>query len=269
MEQCLRHENVMFLENENKECQTIWADVVLALDRGESLNSWNRRLWESRVAYYTGLHDQIGDHEKVSYWLAFYLYLLERSMAKQYLIASFEQMILKNNRDCLSTHYRLLSAIEAKAGNLDLAVRKYAITAITEEEKLNVKTFYRLLKEGRSDLVKANIFKLNQDYLSAIRVLMDSDDPEADRHLLPNYLNTYRWDEALNLLEKKELLITEQYFVDGIRGILQRIRGKRHEAIHLLLRASVQDWKVLSSIAEIDQWEQAMKKTIRRLNDVK
>lgn len=269
LEQCLRHENVMLLQNENKECETIWAEVISAMDQSESLDPWKRRQWESRVAFYKGLHDQIGDHEKVCYSLASYLYFLERSMAKQYLTASFEQMILKSNRDCLSTYYRFFSAIEAKAGNLDLAVRNYAITAITDEEKLNVKSFYSLLEEGRKDLVQAGIFKLNKDYLSAIHVLMASNDPEASRYLLPNYLNAYRWEEALNLLEKMELPVTEQYFVDGIRGILQRIRGKRHEGIHLLLRASVHDWKVLSSIAEIDQWEQAMKKTIRRLNDVK
>jgi hypothetical protein len=211
----------------------------------------------------------MGDNEKVCYWLASYLYFLKRSIAKQYLAISFEQMILKSNRDCLSPYFRFFSAIEAKVGNLELAVRNYAITAITEEEKLNVKSFYSLLEEGRKDLVQADIFKLNNDYLSAIHVLRASNDPEASRYLLPNYLNAYRWEEALNLLEKAELPVTEQYFVDGIRGILQRIRGKRHEGIHLLLRSSVHDWKVLSSIAEIDQWEQTMNKTIRRLNDVK
>lgn len=269
LDQCLLHENVMLLQNDNKECETMWNGCVLALDQGESLDPWKRRQWESRVAYYKDLHEQFGDHEKVCYWLSKYLYFLERSIAKQYMEISFEQMILKNNTDCLSTHYRFLSAIEAKTGNLDLAIRYYSITAITDEEKLNVKSLYSLLEQGRTDLVQAYIFKLNKDYQSAIQVLMASNDPEASRYLLPNYLNSYRWEEALSLLEKMELPVTEQYFVDGIRGILQRIRGKRHEGIHLLLRASVRDWKVLSSIAEIDQWEQVMKKTIRRLNDVK
>lgn len=269
LEQCLRHENVMLLLNENKECETIWNGCVLALDQGESLDPWKRRQWESRVAYYKDLHEQIGDHEKVCYRLAKYLYFLERSIAKQYLEVSFEQMILKNNRDCLLTHYRFFSAIEAKTGNLDLASRYYAITAITDEEKLNVKSLYGLLEKGRTDLVRAEIFKLNKDYQSAIHVLKALEDPEVSRFLLPNYLLTYRWEEALNLLEKMELAVTEQYFVDGIRGILHRIHGKRHEAIHSLLRSSVHDWKVLSNIAEIDQWEQTMEKVMRRLSDAK
>ncbi|WP_162139926.1 hypothetical protein [Bacillus methanolicus] len=267
LEQCLCHENVMLLQNENKEYETMWPEVLLALDRGESLVPWKRRQWESRVAYYKDLHEQIGDDEKVCYWLSLYLYFLERSIAKEYLSISFEQMILKNDRDCLSTHYRFFSAIEAKAGNLDLATRNYAITAIADEEKLNVKSLYDLLEQGRTDLVQAEIFKLNKDYQSAIRVLKSSSDPDASRFLLPNYLHTYRWEEALNLLENMELAVTEQYFVDGIRGILHRIRGRRHEAIHLLLRASIHDWKVLSNIAEIDQWEQAMEKVIRRVSD--
>ncbi|MBB6447368.1 hypothetical protein [Bacillus benzoevorans] len=269
MEQCLRHENVMLLQDENKECETIWTEVILAMDQDQSLDSWKQRQWESRAAFYKDLHEQVGDHEEVCYSLASYLYFLNRSLAKEYLTISFEQMILKNKKECLSQYYRFFAAIEAKAGNLDRAVHNYAISAITEEEKLNVKSFHRLLEDGRKNLVQAGTFKLNQDYLSAIRVLMISNDPEARRYLLPNFLNTYRWEEALNLLEKMELPVTEQYFADGIRGILQQIRGKRHEGIHSLLRASVYDWKVLSSIAEMDQWDQAMKKTIRRLNDVK
>jgi hypothetical protein len=268
LEQCLRHDNVMLLENENKECEAIWAEAVMALGRGEPLDPWKQRQWESRLAYYKELYDQVGDDEKVCYRLALYLYFLGRSIAKHYLTISFEQAILKNYRDCLSTHYRFFSAIEAKAGNFDLATRHYAITAITDEEKLNVKSLYGLLEQNRTDLVQADIFKLNKDYRSAIHLLKASADPDASRFLLSNYLHSYRWEEALTLLEKLELAVTERYFVDGICGILNLIRGKRHEAIHLLLRASVHDWKVLSNFDEIDHWEHGMGKVIRRLNDV-
>jgi hypothetical protein len=269
LEQCLRHENVILLQNENKECKTMWPEVVLAIDRGESMIPWKQLQWESRIAYYKEIHGRAGNDEKVCYWLAFYLYFLERSIAKEYLGASFEQMILKNYKDCLVTHYRLFSAIEAKTGNLDHAARYYAISAISDEEKLTANSLYILLEQGRTELVRAEIFKLNKDYQSAIRLLTTSDDPEANRLLLHNYLHAYRWEEALHLLEQIELEVTERYFVDGIRGILHLIHGRRHESIHLLLRASVHDWKVLSNIAEMDQWEQAMEKSIRRLSDAK
>ncbi|WP_156043250.1 hypothetical protein [Paenibacillus sp. UNC451MF] len=256
LEQCFRNDNVFYLPNDARETQ-LWSEAVRALDRGEPITPWKHRQWESRAAYYNGLYEQWGDHETVCYLLASYLYLLKRASAKIFLAASFEQMMMKDHADCLRTHYRFFSAMEAQAGKSDQAIRIYAVTAFTEDEKRSVQLLNELLEKGRHDLIQAEIYRLNEDYCSAIQSLQAFGSRDADRFALSNYLLAFRWEEALRLLERTGVPAGERHLAEMLRGTMHLIRGRRHQAIQSFLRGSISDWRALNSMVEVEQWDQA------------
>ncbi|WP_282938435.1 hypothetical protein [Paenibacillus sp. RC67] len=267
LEQCFRHENVLYLPNEAQETK-VWEEAVRALNRDEPTVPWKHLQWESRATYYRKLHKQWGEHETVCYLLASYLYLLEQPSAKHFLAVSFEQMMLKDHPDCLRSHFRFFSAIEAQAGNLDHAIRIYAITAFNEEEKRSVQTLYELLDKGKLDFIQAEIFRLNDDFHSAIRTLQQaSGDSDADHFILSDYLLAFRWEEALRLLDRIGVPADERHLADMLRGTIQLIRGGRHKAVQSFLRGAVSDWRALNSIAEVEQWDQATRSVLGGLYD--
>ncbi|KIL40212.1 hypothetical protein SD70_15485 [Gordoniibacillus kamchatkensis] len=255
LEMCFRYDHVLYMPNDIEESGTVWTEAISAKLRGESTDVWMHRQWEAQAAFYRNWHERIGDHETICYLLASYQYLLGRSSAKSYLSLSFEQMMIKEFTDCLRTHYRFFSAMDAKEGDLEAAVRVYAITALTDEERSRVRVLQAYLDQGRTDLAKAELFRLNDDYRNAIGTLLRSDDPEAGSHLLRCYLPVYRYQEALQLLERIRKQTPERYLADLLRGTLDMLSGKRHEAIHAFLRAAAKDWLLLGHMAELERWE--------------
>lgn len=169
----------------------------------------------------------------------------------------------------LSTQpFPVFSAIEAQAGNLDHAIRIYAITAFNEEEKRSVQTLYELLDKGKLDFIQAEIFRLNDDFHSAIRTLQQaSGDSDADHFILSDYLLAFRWEEALRLLDRIGVPADERHLADMLRGTIQLIRGGRHKAVQSFLRGAVSDWRALNSIAEVEQWDQATRSVLGGLYD--
>lgn len=266
LEHCFRHDHVLYLPNDAGAAK-VWEEAVRALHYGAPLGPWKHLQWEARAAYYSRLHEQWGDHETVCYLLASYLYLLEQPSAMAYLTASFEQMMLKDHPDCLRSHYRFGSALEAQAGRLEQAIRVYAITAFSEEEKSSVKSLYELLDKGEPRHVQAEIYRLNEDYRSAIRILKACDASDTGTQLLSNYLLSFRWEEALRLLDRTGIPAEEKHLADVLRGTFHLLGGRRHLAVQSFLRGSVSDWRALNSMTEVEQWEQATRNVMEGLRD--
>jgi len=274
LEQCLRRDGVILLHGDDplsygmvtnpqdqilflQDYEALFVQAVSALNRGNSFEQWVKKQWELRERYYRSLNEQIRQHETVNYLLASYLYLLNDAAAEQYLTISFEQMLLKDFTGCLHSHYRFFSAIEAKKGDLAKAVRIYAISAFSEAERNRVRLLESWLEQGEDRLVKAELFRVNEDYRAAIRLLKEMNSPESDNLLLQNYVQTFRWEESLPLLDQSRLSDDDKTVREVLQGTVHLIHNERHLAVRTFLRASVRDWNVLSRIAEMLQLEQA------------
>ncbi|OPH61214.1 hypothetical protein BC351_14820 [Paenibacillus ferrarius] len=258
LELTLQRDSVFLLRDSEELVQ----GAIMSMFKEESLEQWVTKQWEDRKRFYLSLHEQQGLHETICYLLASYLYLLGDATAKLYLGFSFEQMIQKEYSQCLNTHFRFFSAIEAKAGDLEKAVRIYEITAITQEEKKSMENIRSWREQREWGLIQADIFRANDDYRSAIKVLEDmgsKNSLQAATMRLQNYLHTFRWKDALALLDNYDLSDENRITAEVIRGNIQLIHNKHHLAIRTFLRASIEDWNVLTNLNEIVALEQAAK----------
>lgn len=236
--------------------------AIISMFKGEMLQEWVTKQWEARKQFYLTMHEQQGPHETICYLLASYLYFLGDASAKSYLGISFEQMIQKEYSQCLNTHFRFFSAIEVKAGDLEKAIRTYEITAITHEERKSIENIRSWQEQGEWRLIQAEIFKANDDYRAAIKVLEDmgaKNSLQAATMRLQNYLHTFRWKDALALLDNYALSDENRITAEVIRGNIHLIHNKHHLAIRTFLRASVEDWNVLANMNEIVALEEAVK----------
>lgn len=284
LEQCLRKDGVFLLYGDSplsygvvmnseeqilflRDYEALLVNAVSAMIRGDAFDQWVMKQWEMREQYYHALNEQIRHHETINYLLASYLYLLNNASAEKYLAISFEQMVLKDYSDCLHSHYRFFSAIEAKKGDLEKAVHIYSITAFSEEERKKAQIMESWLRKGEYPLVKAEIFRVNEDYRSAIHLLEGIQSPESDNLLLQNYFQSFRWEDALRFLERSLLSDNDKIVCEVIKGTVHMINNRRHLAVRTLLRASVRDWNVLSNIAEMMHLEQAEKDVIGRMGN--
>lgn len=169
-----------------------------AVNSGETYLDIQRRL---RTRFYLSMCAKLPGEPSVHYLAASYLYLQGDETAAQLLAQSFELMLLHNYTDCLHSHYRFFSAIEAKQGNLALAVRQYEITAFTDEERARGMQMKQWLHGGEAQqgLLCAELMTVNEDYAAAIELLGQLPEPEAQQRLLHNYIATFQWEKALQL----------------------------------------------------------------------
>lgn len=245
-----------------------------------------------RTEYYKALCVNMPGQPAVHYLAASYLYLLGEYAAMPYAKRAFELMLLQGHCDCLHSHYRFFSAIEAKNGNLDLAVSQYAITAFTSAEKAKAEELRRWLEAGGEyrELVRAELFRVNEDAGAAVRILERSALPEAGPLLLQSYLDAYQWEQALALLHKESgdaadaaagdakplspadglaeaSVGAEAFPLSVVEGTLNLLHGRRHAAIRSFLRAAGADRQARPLFAEMADLEEALQRLRGRSSD--
>lgn len=278
LEQSLRRECVIYLGGDQQESygitfqgerlyfltdyELLWSRAIENLWQEQSIlsSSWVTIQLELRADYYMSMCAKLPSQPVVHYLAASYLYLLGDSSANRYLAQSFELMVLYEYLDCLHSHFRFFSAIEVKTGELEMAVQQYTITAFTAEEKLEAERLQGWLHSEQYELVRAELFRLNEDEAAAVRILSSLNSSEAKLLLIQNYIRTFQWEKALEL--QREL----EGSVDGImEGTIHLLHGRRHEAIRSFLNAAGQDnqaWPLLSEMADL---EEAIRRLRRRV----
>lgn len=279
LEQCLRREGVLLLHGENpltyktvthrqdtlflNDYETIWFEVISCLNKGNPFHQWVSVQWEIRCKYYTDLVEKYPYHAAISYLAASYLYLLGRSSeGVPYLVNSFEQMILNDYLDCLHSHYRFFSSIAAQEGDLEKAIRVYAVSVYTEEEQMKVREMWNWLEQGKGELVKAEIFRLNEDYASAIRTLIPLNTSESKLLLRNNYVQTCCYEEVMNITEEVSLSYVGDYelsYVDLqlIKGTVHMLHNKHYEAVTAILKAATIELSSLQWLTEMSSYEES------------
>ncbi|OXM85069.1 hypothetical protein [Paenibacillus rigui] len=268
MEQCLQRDAVFWIETapavtqeeqaHHMEQEQILDQALAAFSCGEPLELWVTKQWEARERYYTGLHAVLGPHETISYLLASYQYFLGRPEARDTLTVSFEQMLLQDFHDCLHSHVRFFSAMEARFGSLEKAVRQFEITAFSAEDRALTAKLYQWLQQGWPELVKAELYRVNEDYRSAIQLLERMpEEGQAPLLKLQNYIHVFRWEEALTFIDRSLLPLGYPAAEPILRGTLHLIHNRRRMAITDFLRESMKDWHALSHLDDMAAFEQA------------
>lgn len=271
-----RGERLLFLSD----YEAVWTRALTELWNPpvSSAEPWPEIQLRHRADYYLSMCSKLPQQPTVHYLAASYLYLLGDESAVQYLTQSFELMLLHNYTDCLHSHYRFFSAIEAKRGNLALAVRQYAVTAFSAEERAVAAQLQHWLDSGQSELLQAEIFRVNEDGAAAIRMLAGASAPEAKPLLLQNYIDTFQWEKALELQHETDnaageaadtaalagaasgngaaVSILQQMPV--IEGTLHLLYGRRHAAIRSFLRVAGADQGARALFAEMADLEEAV-----------
>ncbi|MNO12152.1 hypothetical protein D3C76_17560 [compost metagenome] len=245
-----------------------------------------------RADFYVSMCEKMPGQPTVHYLAATYLYLLGDEAAGRYLAKSFELMLLHDYTDCLHSHYRFFSAIEARKGNLALAVAQYEITAFTEEERKTALQMRQWLESGQSGLLQAEIYRVNEDIAEAIRILENLSCPEAQPLLLQNYITSFQWEKALQLqresgfsggdagsiplpdgavLPGSAILPASAVLLAGtgipvyggiqlpvLEGTLHLLHGRRHAAIRSFLRVAGAGGEARTLFAEMADLEEAI-----------
>lgn len=274
--------------------EAIWIQAVTELWKPASpgAEGWLFIQHRLRADFYVSMCGRMPVQPTVHYLAATYLYLLGEEAAGRYLARSFELMLLHDYTDCLHSHYRFFSAIEAKKGNLELAVAQYEITAFTEEERKTAMQMRQWLDNGQSELLQAEIYRVNEDIAEAVRILENLTCPEAQPLLLQNYITSFQWDKALQLQRESGLSGSEAGNIplpDGavlpncathpasavllagteipvyggiqlpvIEGTLHLLHGRRHAAIRSFLRVAGAGGEARTLFAEMADLEEAV-----------
>ncbi|PQP84380.1 hypothetical protein C0Q44_07340 [Paenibacillus sp. PCH8] len=109
-----------------------------------------------RADFYRQLRAKAGAHETISFLLAAYEYLLEDTRAMNSLQEAFAHAVMNGRSDCVTSHYRFLSAIHARAGQLENALRVYGISAGDEQDRHHYEQLCRWLEAGKINLYERN-----------------------------------------------------------------------------------------------------------------
>ncbi|WP_438494736.1 hypothetical protein [Paenibacillus sp. IHBB 3054] len=305
LEQNLRREGVVYLSGDSLLSYGIIrrGDRLFFLSGYEAI--WTRalgELWQPsagshvswldiqrrhRAEFYLSMCEKLPDQPTVHYLAASYLYLLGDEAASRYLTQSFELMLLHDYTDCLHSHYRFFSAIEAKQGHLELAAAQYAITAFTDEERARAAEMQNWLDHGQKELLQAEICRVNEDSAAAIMILSGSSYMEAKPLLLLNYIETYQWEKALQLQREMEAssdagvgtaagtppparggaAAAASQQLPVIEGTLHLLHGRRHAAIRSFLRAAGADHQARPLFAEMADLEEAVGRLRGRVDE--
>lgn len=152
----------------------------------------------------------------------------------------------------MTTHYRFLSAIEAKTGELERAVSTYGITATQPEETAIYQNLLDLLERGERELVRANLYLLNDDYKSATALLLKMPTELARRTLFQAYMRMGELERAVQLVVQTDLFsINDRHDYCLLAGTVEAMKANRHEAIHYFLQAATYDYKAIAHILEL------------------
>lgn len=270
LEQCFQRDSVFFLHSDNHltyDIQAVKGDPLLLRDyevlfrdaiatmlnsNNQSLNDLVKSQWRLRIEHYHQLVGNIAARETAYFLLAVYHYLLGGSDARSYLLQSFEHTLLAGHANSLTTHYRFLSAIEAKAGELARAVSTYGITATQPEETAIYQNLLDLLERGERELVRANLYLLNDDYKSATALLLKMPTELARRTLFQAYMRMGELERAVQLVVQTDLFsINDRHDYCLLAGTVEAMKANRHEAIHYFLQAATYDYKAIAHILEL------------------
>lgn len=281
-----REERLYFLSDFeafwNRALMELWQPP--AFSGSDSGSGWQDIQRRHRTAFYISMCARMPHQPSVHYLAASYLYLQGDEAASLYLAKSFELMLLHDDLDCLHSHYRFFSGIEAKKGNLELAVRQYEITAFTAEERARAAQMRQWLNGGETqqELVRAELFTVNEDGAAAVDLLSRLSGPEARGRLLQNYIGTFQWEKALELsgeIEAEANAAAENTGLAGIagpgspggdgasqsavqlpviEGTLHLLHGRRHDAIRSFLRSAGADQGARQLFAEMADLEEAV-----------
>ncbi|OAB47017.1 hypothetical protein [Paenibacillus antarcticus] len=287
LEQCLRREGIFLLSGESpltygmvnhrqdtlflNDYEMIWFEALSCMNKGERFEQWTYVQWEIRCKYYVDLGATYPFHATISYLAATYLYLLGKSSdAGMYVVNSFEQMVLHDYLDCLDSHYRFLSSMAAQVGDLEKAIRIYAVSVYSEVDQMKVIEMRLWLDHGEDDLVKAEIFRLNEDYASAIRTLKPLNSSESKSLLRDNYMQTYRYEDALRLTEEGSLsheMDSEISLVNSllIRGTIHMLHNRPYEAVKAILTATTVELSALQWLTEMSSYEESAERMLRSI----
>ncbi|MBD7970035.1 hypothetical protein [Paenibacillus gallinarum] len=210
--------------------------------------------WTKRKAHYRAMREQNGPHETFSFLLAVYHYLLGEQEALHYGEEAFLQAVVSGQHQSLISHYRFLSAIHAKLGNLQTAASIYGITAFGETEAKQYENILSLLTQDQEALARAELLRLNDDYGAAISIIQQLPADNHNRHLLFHmYRETGQLELALSQVQSSDLLAAEdRYLFRLLCGNVEAIRGERHAAIRLFLEAAAEKEEALVHIAALE-----------------
>ncbi|WP_342562894.1 hypothetical protein NST84_25500 [Paenibacillus sp. FSL R7-0345] len=293
LEQLLRRSGVVYLSGDDPlsygmirrgerlyflaDFEAVWKKALEQLWCPQETNAeeepWAKIQLRQRARYYLSMCKKLPQQPTVHYLAASYLYLLGDGCAAELLTQSFELMLLHDYTDCLHSHYRFFSAIEARRGNLELAVRQYEITAFTAEERAVSAQLQHWLESGQRGLVQAELFRMNEDGAAAVRLLAELDGLEARSLLLLNYMDAFQWEKALLLQQELETTAggPASVVLQGsgavasilaqipvVEGTLHLLYGKRHAAIRSFLRAAGAEQGARTLFAEMADLEEAV-----------
>ncbi|MWV42298.1 hypothetical protein GRF59_01525 [Paenibacillus sp. HJL G12] len=270
LEQCLRRRNVYWWDSGHEHTEENHALLRLFMrymNQDHSMEPLMMKQWEQRLHAYSRLDAQVGVHETIRYLAASYLYFLGRAEADEALREAFEMVLLRERSNgSLHSHYRFFSAIQTQQGDLERAVYTYAITAVLPHEKEIIARMEKWAAEDRLELLKAELYLVNDDYRRAADAGEEDGSEEADLLLADLYLDQWMWTKGLEKMERLQLPYRNGISREQVRATLLWSHNQKHEATLDLLRASMKDWNVLATFAETDLLEQACHRLKERLN---
>ncbi|NUU77170.1 hypothetical protein [Paenibacillus xylanilyticus] len=216
-----------------------------------------------RADYYRQLRSKTGPHETISFLLAAYEYLLDDSRAAASLNEAFIHAIMSGRSDCIHSHYRFLSAIHAKAGEVEHALQVYGISAGHAQERHHYEQLCRWLEAGENQLVQAELLRINDDYGAALSIL-DALGGETARHWkFRIYQETGRVEDAMALVHAVDIQDgSSRRDYQVLSGTAMALRGERHGAVHQFLEAAMENEDALSRIVELELLDQAVQQLL-------
>lgn len=281
LEQCFRRGAVFFLHSDSdlcydihsvkgdtlllNDCEVLFRDAVASMFRQQSASDLVECQWRLRIAHYQKIAGNTATLGMDYFHLAVYHYLLDQTdTARNCLLKSMEHTSLAGKIDCLISPDRFLSAIEAKAGQLEQAVSNYGSTCLDPDEKANHLHLLDLLDQGERDELQANLYLLGEDYKSAASLFSQISTDSARRGLLQTYIRMNESQKALGLVASFAPRSTQDrrdHFL--LKGIVEEMKANRHQAIHSFLRAAAFDYEVITHILEMRSVDERVAEFIR------
>jgi len=216
-----------------------------------------------RADYYRQLRAKTGAHETISFLLSAYEYLLEDSRAASSLKEAFTHAVINGRQDCVVSHYRFLSAIYARSGQIEEALQVFGISANNEQERHHYEQLCRWLEAGEEQLVRAELLRINDDYGSALRVLDELGGEKARHWKFRIYQETECVEDALALVHASDIQdATSLLQYRQLSGTALALRGERHGAVRLFLETAVEDEEALARIMELELLDQAVQQLL-------
>ncbi|MDN8591151.1 hypothetical protein Q0V21_20525 [Paenibacillus sp. 11B] len=216
-----------------------------------------------RADFYRQLRSKAGAHETISFLLAAYEYMLEDSRAVASLKEAFSHAVLNGRNDCVSSHYRFLSAIHARTGEIENALQVYGISAGNEQERHHYEQLCRWLEAGENQLVQAELLRLNDDYGNALHILDELGGETARHWKFRIYQETGRVEDALDLVHTVDIQDNaSRQDYRQLSGLTLALRGERHGAVRQFLEMALEDEDALAQIVEMELLDHAVQQLL-------